>query len=269
VLSPLRDLVGEDLPRMVGSNTLGPARPGAIVLWEHPQRKAGQTQMPVLALGDAGDGRAISLAIDGTHQLAFSEFAERTAGRAYGALWDGLLGWLMRDPRYEAGRIELVSPCIAGESARFRLTTLPGTRGDLRVEVERLGSRSGGNIVKTVPLPSSGVVELEAGPLAAGGYTARARVGEAPPTRFDFACERGGEAFSDSRPDRERLERIARASGGVLVDPPNLTALPTPPPTEVAAEREVLPLLPPWVWALCASAALGAHWLLRRRAGLP
>ena len=66
--------------------------------------------MPVLALGEAGDGRSIALGVDGTHALAFSEFADRAAGRAYGALWDGLVGWLMRDPRYEALRLELVWP---------------------------------------------------------------------------------------------------------------------------------------------------------------
>jgi hypothetical protein len=175
----------------------------------------------------------------------------------------------MRDPRYEAGRIELVSPCIAGDNARFAVTRLPGTQGELKLEVERLGRSAGPKIVRTAQIPGSGAVEIEAGPLSAGGYTARARVGEAPPTRFDFACERGGEAWRDSRPDRPRLERIARASGGVLVDPTNLGALPTPPPTEVAAEREVLPLLPPWVWALAASAALGFHWIVRRSAGLP
>jgi uncharacterized membrane protein len=268
VLGPVRDLVAEDLPKMVGSNTLGRARDGAIVLWEHPQRRAGSEPMPVLALGDAGDGRAISLAVDGTHQLAFSEFAERTAGRAYGALWDGLLGWLMRDPRYEAARIELVGPCVAGENARLRVTRLPGTQGDVALEVEPLRADARQKITRSAKIPASGIVEMDAGPLAAGGYTARARVGQAPATRFDFACERGGSAWSDSRPDSERLERIARASGGKFVDAERVNQLPMPPPTEVAAQREVAPVLPPWVWALMASAALGWHWIARRRAGL-
>jgi uncharacterized membrane protein len=269
VLGPMRDLISEDLPRMVGSNTLGAARDGAIVLWEHPQRRAGTSPMPVLALGEAGDGRTIALAVDGTHQLAFSEFAERTAGRAYGALWDGLLGWLMRDPRYEAARIELVGPCIASENARLRLTRLPGAEGDVSLEVEPLRGGAGEKLTRRASIPASGIVEIEAGPLAPGGYTARARVGQAPPTRFDFACERGGSAWSDSRPDPERLQRIARLSGGRYVDADRLADLPMPPPTEVAAQREVAPVLPPWVWALLASAALGWHWIARRRAGLP
>ena len=106
------------------------------------------------------------------------------------------------------------------------------------------------------------------GPLEAGGYTARARIGAAPPTRHDFACERGGEAWADSRPDPERLERIAVATGGQSVAADALSQLPLPAPTEVAAERHVSPLLPPWLWALSAAFALGGHWVVRRRGGL-
>lgn len=268
VLRPLRDLVGEDLPNMVGSNTLGRPRDGAIVLWEHPGRRAGDRAMPVLALADAGDGRTIALGIDGTHQLAFSEFAERTAGRAYGALWDGLLGWLMRDPRYEAARVELLGPCVAGEPTRLRLTRLPGTEGDLELTVTPLGLGSASSIVKKATVPAEGVLDVDIGTLAAGGYTARARIGRAPATRFDFACERGGAAWGDTRPDPERLARVAKAAGGEFVSRDKIGDLPLPPPTEVAVQREVVPLVPPWIWTLAAAIALGWHFIERRRAGL-
>ncbi len=268
VLRGLTELFGDELPMMSGSNTLGPARPGSIVLWQHPERKAGGSPMPVLALGEAGDGRSIALGVDGTHALAFSEFAERAAGRAYGALWDGLVGWLMRDPRYEALRLELVGPCIAGLPAKLRLTRLPGTTGDVSLELEKLGQTRGAVLKKTLKSPPAGPLELELGALEAGGYAARASVGAAPPTRFDFACERGGPAWSDSRPDPERLERIAKASGGSSVSRDSVDDLAVPDPIEVAAERSSTPLLPAWVWTLAASLALGFHWYTRRRQGL-
>jgi len=267
VLGSLRDLISEDLPKMVGSNLLGPPRDGAIVLWEHPARRVGEAAMPVLSLSDAGDGRSVALSVDGTHQLAFSEFAERTAGRAYGALWDGLLGWLMRDPRYEAARVELTRPCIAGEPAELRLTPLPGASGPVELEIEALG-RSSNKIVRRAALPPSGPVLLEPGSLEPGGYSAKVRVGQAPATRFDFACERGGVAFSDSRPDTQRLQRLARLGGGQYVDRERVSQLPVPAPTEVATERESAPLLPQWLWALLAALGLGWHWIERRRAGL-
>jgi hypothetical protein len=223
--------------------------------------------MPVLALGEAGDGRAIALGVDGTQALAFGELAASVGGRAYGALWDGLLGWLMRDPRYEPARIDLASECIAGEPVNLRLSRVPGMEGDVEVTLERLGNQATQPLKKTVSSKSD-PIEITMGPLEAGGYTARARIGAAPPTRHDFACERGGEAWSDSRPDPERLEKISAATGGQSVAADALAQLPLPAPTEVAAERHVSPLLPPWIWALSAAFALGGHWFVRRRGGL-
>ena len=77
------------------------------VLLEHPWRttKTG-APMPILALGEHGNGRSIALAIDGSHRLLFSAFAANAAGRAHGAFWDAMLGWLMRDPRFEPAVIE-------------------------------------------------------------------------------------------------------------------------------------------------------------------
>jgi uncharacterized membrane protein len=125
-LRGVRELLGEKLPTMLGSNTLGALRTGAISLWEHPDRRAGSESMPMLALGDSGDGRAIALGVDGTHLLQWSDLGERGAGRAYGALWEGLVGWLMRDPRYESARLELARECRAGAPASLNITRLPG-----------------------------------------------------------------------------------------------------------------------------------------------
>jgi uncharacterized membrane protein len=264
----LRDLVGEDLPTMHGANLLGAARPGSIVLWEHGRLMVGAVRMPILALGEAGDGRSIALAVDDTHQLAFGQFAAKVAGRGYGALWDGLLGWLMRDPKYEAARVELVHDCVAGEKTTLQVKRLPGMTGAVTGTLEQLGRPS----PRPIPLEGStsngATVELPLPELAPGGYSVRVRIGAAPPTRHDFACERGGPAFSDSRPDPDRLERISKATGGRSVGFDQVESLPIPESTEVAAERHVSPLLPAWVWALAASLALGIHWVSRRQGGL-
>ena len=264
----LRDLVGDELPTMHGANLLGPARPGSIVLWEHPSIRARGQPMPLLAMGEIGDGRSIALAVDDTHLLAFSQFAAKVAGRAYGALWDGLLGWLMRDPRYEAARVSLGSDCIAGEPFTLRVTRLPGMTGNVEAVIEKLGADKEAKVELNAPSGSLSTVELHVPPLVAGGYSARVRIGAAPPTRHDFACERAGPAWSDSRPDPERLEAIAKATGGRAVDYTNVGDLPIPGSTEIDAERQVSPVLPQWVWALAASVVLGAHWVSRRRVGL-
>ena len=101
------------------------------------------------------------------------------------------------------------------------------------------------------------------------GRLQRAHEGaDAQPTRLDFACEEGGLAFRDSRPDPQRLERIASATGGKSVLATQLRDLPLPAATEVTLERRSSPLLPAWLWSLGAALGLGVHWLLRRQRGL-
>lgn len=268
VMRPLTNLLGERLPQMPGANLLGPAREGAIVLWEHPNLLAGQKPMPVLALGERRDGRTIALGVDGTHLLAFSELAAVAAGRAYGALWEGLLGWLMRDPRYEVARIELLGECIANEPTTLRVVPVPKTSGEMTLELSQLGRKGAKRKRELKPQTGSGPIDVTFNNLSPGGYTARARLGKAPPARFDFACERGGEAFSDSRPDPDRLRTISKVTGGRSVAATAVTELPRPSATRVTQERHASPLLPAWAWALCAALMLGVHWILRRTGGL-
>jgi len=269
VLRSLRGVSGEALPEMSGANHVGDARPGSFVLWTHPkQRTPSGAPMPLLALGEKGDGRSIALALDGTYRLAYSALGSETAGRAHGALWDGLLGWLMRDPRYEPAQIELETGCMAGIPLALRVRPLPGSEGRLNVEIARLERREvfvrkQANFVK-----GGEPVTIDVGKLEPGGYSARVWVGTGPSTRRDFACERGGDEWADSRPDEERLRAIASATGGEFLRASAAGQLPLPRATEVAAERRVQPVVPPWTWSLLAAAALGAHWIARRKTGL-
>jgi uncharacterized membrane protein len=283
LLSPLHDIVGEELPQMPGANVLGDVRPGGLVLWSHPTRttKSGGP-MPILAIGDQGDGRSIALGLDGAWQLEFSQLGARTSGRGYGALWDGLLGWLMRDPRFEPGQLELVAPCVADTPTKLRVrlpsTSAPrsgGTDGakakDMIVELRRLDKQDEAPVRVQVPAHtpgSSSAVEISLPPLAAGGYTARLKLGAGPTTRRDFACESGGDEWADSRPDRDRLRALAAATGGSFHDATDDLTLPLPKPAVVSAERHVVPVAPPWAWTLAAAIALGVHWFARRRSGL-
>ena len=275
VLAPIRDLVGDIFPEMPGTNVVGEARRGTTVLLEHPTRKtrAGGA-MPVLALGEKGSGRTIALTVDGSHKLLFSTFAaESAAGRAHGAFWDALLGWLMKDPRFEPAILDVPGGCIAGEPTTLLLRPLPGQRGEASVKIARLGG--GGTAVRTltVPVPGDGQpVEIPVGSLEPGGYAVSAEIGQGPdkgaPARRDFACERGGDEWADPRPDIDRLEAIAEATGGTFVKAADIESLPLPAATEVSAERRVSAILPPWSWTLAASMLLGVHWILRRRKGL-
>ena len=273
VLAPLRALIGEDLPEMPGVDLVGDARPDATVLLEHPTRKtASGAPMPILALGERGSGRTMALTVDGSHRLLFSAFAASAAGRAHGAFWDAMLGWLMRDPRFEPAVIDVRGGCVAGEDTTLTLRPLPGPSGEATVKIVRLGSGAIAATLKTPVDGSGAAIDLQAGKLPAGGYSAVVEIGKGttkgPTTRRDFACESGGDEWADSRPDEDRLRAIAAATGGVFVRAGDAGKLPLPEATQVATERQVAAVLPAWAWTTIAALLLGAHWIVRRRGGL-
>src|SRR5690606_12295142 len=133
-----------------------------------------------------------------------------------------------------------------------------------RVEVIRLGDPTP-LVEREVEISSRAgeVAVVDVGPLEPGGYTARVRLGDGPATRRDFACERGGDEWADSRPDAARLRAMARATGGEMVTAAEAGELPLPPATEVNAERHVSPVLPPWLLTTFAALALSGHWIVR------
>jgi uncharacterized membrane protein len=277
LLVPLRNVVGDELPKMPGANVLGDVRPGGVALWSHPTRvtRSG-AKMPVLAIGEEGDGRTIALGVDGTWELEFSSLGARSAGRGHGALWDGLLGWLMRDPRFEPAQVEIVGGCTAGLPSTLRAhvppapvaTAASGGRLSVAVDVTRMDQHQAPVHVEGTAAPDSSSLDLVLPPLEAGGYTARVRVASGGATRHDFACEAGGDEWADTRPDPKRLEALAAATGGAFASASDAASIPLPKPTVVSAERHVTPLAPPWVWTIAATVLLGAHWITRRRGGL-
>ncbi len=277
VLGLLRDVAGEGFPDMPGTNVVGAANPGATVLLTHPVL-GGEERMPVLALGEYGTGRTIALTVDGTHRLLFSASAAERAGRAHGALWDGLLGWLMREPRFESTSLELAgASCVADEPSAIVLRPLPGTQGDASLTIMQLGTGATAFETRIALSPDGGPTQVELPPLDAGGYAASVQLGGdagaggknlTPATRRDFACEKGGDEWSDTRPDPSRLEAVARATKGASVPPARVGEIPLPEPTLVSTQRKVTAVLPAWAWTTLAAALVGAHWIARRRMGL-
>jgi|GEM_PF-314510 len=279
LVAPLRAIVGDQLPVMPGANVIGDVKPGNLALWSHPTRRTSSgAAMPVLALGDQGNGRAIALAVDGTWRLEFSELGAQTSARGFSALWDGLLGWLMRDPRFEPASLELTRPCSArvpnGIKVHSTNAIQGSTSGRQTLEIEALGDQTSSKRVLRFELPpephnSPPSVTIALPGLEPGGYAARLVSSAGTTTRLHFACELGGDEWADPRPDVARLRRLAEATGGTfhLASDASL-APPLPEPTVVSTERHVAPIAPPWLWTTVATLLLGVHWVTRRRAGL-
>jgi uncharacterized membrane protein len=283
LLDPLRSILGDQLPSMPGANVLGDLRRGGVALWSHPTRSTRKgDEMPVLAIGEEGDGRTIALGIDGAWELKFSQIGAETAGRAHGALWDGLLGWLMRDPRFEPAQMELAGGCTAGLPSTLRARVLASSASPragraagsaskpptVVLDLTRIDEQKAPIHIEQVLPANTPSVDFALPALQAGAYEARLRLGSGATTRRDFACEAGGDEWADSRPDARRLQALANAAGGSFAFASDADSLPLPKPTVVSAERHVTPLAPPWAWTLAAAVLLGAHWVARRRSGL-
>ena len=275
ILEPLRRLVGDRLPNFPGANTLGPPKSGAVVLWEHPQRTflpvRGATvagPMPILAISDMRDGRVVELGLDATYRLAWGTLAAETSGRAYGALWEALIGWVMHEPQYASLRGELAGECVANGPATLRWRSAADVRGLLTVAVEQLGQVSPPVHRQQIRLDNARVADVAIASLARGGYAALARLDGGPEARLDFACEKGGAAMADSRPDPDRLRKLAEITGGTYVTAPRIDELPVPPSYFVDETRTAVPVAPAWVWAALAAVALGAQWLAARSSGI-
>jgi uncharacterized membrane protein len=275
LLAPLRGVIGEKLPSMPGSNSFGVGRGRAVVLWEHTSRRVLPVKtggppgaMPVLAVSEAGDGRVVALGVDGTHRLAFGPDALRSGGRAYGALWDGLLGWVIRDPRFESTHGEILGECISSRPIRAHIALGSRTTGNLLLEVEGLTPGRDSRVVRRVAVRDQKSVDVDLGSFPTGAYSALVRLGDEPAARFDFACESGGTAWADTRPDPTRLVKLAQANGGKEVDSTRIRSLPIPERTLIHGMRRSRPIIGAWLWALLAASCLTVHWLLRRTEGL-
>jgi uncharacterized membrane protein len=268
LLAALHGVTAGELPAMPGTNIVGDLRPQSLALWDHPTQKTRSgARMPVLAVGEHGDGRSIALTVDGSWLLSFSSLGARTAGRGHAAMWDGLLGWLMRDPRYEPAQLDLPAGCVADLPSTLRI------QAQGRAETAKLNLRRAGMANPPPPIAietrlAGDSTSVTLPPLPAGGYTGTLQVGSGLSTRVDFACEVGGDEWADSRPDPGRLERIAKATGGTYQIARKGLSLPSPRSTVVSVDRKTTPVAPAWLWCVLAAGLLGAHWIVRRQRGL-
>ncbi len=288
LLAELDRLIGDDLPEMAGANLLGDVTGRGVALWVHPTRttKSGKP-MPVLAVGDVGDGRSIALGVDGSRLLAFSKAALASGGRAYDAFYRGLIGWLMRDPRYEPVRARLVhgggeGPCLTGAPAALRVEAFP-VEGKARLRAllsELPGANAGDGFLRKVSRDVEGDPPVLL-PLGVGGSGAfAARVMATPRSEPDDddalavaprslgACEEGGDEHADPRPSPDKLKKLAAAQGGVAVTAAEVSKIPVPVAAVISVERSVSPILPTWAWCALAAAVASLHWYVRRRSGL-
>jgi len=268
------------LPELPGCNLGLLPKPGAALLAVHPLAAAPDgTPAPLLAVGEAGSGRTMAVAWDGSWRWRFSPDADDASARAYRRFWRGALRWLSKDPeaasvrfvrgggRVEAGLpVEVLLRAVSSDygsaaGATVRLRIEPATGGAPLAEAE--GRTDADGLVRLeLGAPEAGSYQLVAEAFHQGALLGQARevlvAGGADPELLD------------PRIDAEGLERLAEATDGSFrVLPADLADLEfeDPEPLRVAKLEDE----PLWdrAWALALVALLlGGEWLARRRFGL-
>ncbi len=272
------------LPDMNRTRAL-PASTGARVLLESPAVQVDGRPAPVVAVREAGSGRALAVATDATWYWGFVAAEGGGSPRAYQRFWNNALRWLVRDPSLTPVQVEPDRPTVepgetVGLSVRVRAPDYaPGAGAPVSAE---LVSEDGRTVAKAEGVAGpDGVAHLDLGAPRPGAYKvvagAKPRCGAAgcpPDAKVEEATggvsvRSSGPEDSDAAPRPELLRAIAEATGGAFSTADRglpEVRLTEPEVVEVGQRKEV----PIWdrIWSLAALATtLGAEWILRRRWG--
>jgi len=271
--------VWKSLPALSGINRTLRAKPGALVLGEHPFAKGPGGNLPVIAITEAGAGRCLVVATDSTWHWNLPAVGQGKSNKPYQIFWDNALRWLLQDPEMkllsltrEKGRYQ------PGEEVRLALEVLDESyqpTDQARVKLEVAEAPSGAELPIPEPTPAGkGKYNFTLKPAAAGGYRLRATAMLAgrslghDEVLFEVAEEK--REFEDVALRPEWLAEISRETGGKSVRADAGTAelsFKNPVVEKITGTRD-FPLWDNLFTFLCALAPLSLEWFLRRRWGL-
>lgn len=267
------------LAPLEGVNVVQGAREETAVLLSHPSARGPQGPLPVLVVGDAGEGRVLALTSDTSWRWGITTGGLTGDASTFERFWDRTLRWLARDPTLEPATLTTDRERY-GPSARVRITArLRDARyqpiASRRVRAQIVPGVEGAALAVheaevTTDVEGQLSVTLQ-GPDAPGPYRAQVIVAgdDAPLATELFVVEAGGDELADPRPNHTLLARLAETTGGASYDgasaAPRLAAFDTTRVRHLGI-REVAPFATGWAFALLV-ALLGAEWWVRRRAG--
>jgi hypothetical protein len=271
------------LPELEGVNLVAGAKPDATVLATHPRlRTPDGKPLPVIVVGDYGQGRSMAVLTDTLWQWGFVAAARPgDDGRFYTKFWENAIRWLIQDPELQNLHVDSDSVEYApGQPVHVAVRLLgrdyqPLAKGKVSLSVRRGADPATAVEVGTAEVVTgddgTGAHELTGLPPGVYRVAATAEVAGKKVTAQDIFLVRDASTELD-RPagDPKLLEAIADATGGTALGAVDVlpTGLELDPPRVVRVDRRADVEL--WsrpgllVLALCL---LGAEWLLRQRSG--
>jgi len=281
--------IWNSLPKLRGTNVVERAKSSATVLARHPSLQNNGRGMPVLTVGEMGDGRVMSLTSDSTWRWGFEFVGQGGTPREYQVFWNSAIRWLIKDPE-----LKLIQVSIAEErytpgtpmTANVRISEpdyTPAAEVDSSLEVEyrsfdsleSTGKTTGGETIHSEQYQTDGNGKYTANPPTdqPGIYTVEARAeteaGDLVDREIALAAP-DVEEFRQIVPRDGLMGRIARETGGVS------TTLPDFDPNDLVFDetsqvrvdrRKVLHLWDSFAVFALILGLLAAEWTLRRRWG--
>lgn len=271
------------LPPMRGTNRVGAARGGAVVLAEHPSLEADGEPMPVITISDIGEGRSMAVTYDSSWRWNFEHVNRGGVAGPYTAFWNSAIRWLIRDPALNLIDVELASEVVApsetmsGTIRVFEPDYSPAVDAPITMVVTRrpLDDLAAEPTMFSEELFRSnerGDVRFELAPEEPGAYSVRATMEGADPPLEDsevFLVVRRSRELRDIDPRPALLEALSDATDGRHVDDAGRVDgfRFAEPRVEEVDRREVIDLWSsPWFFALLGG-LLAVEWSLRRRWG--
>ena len=265
------------LPALAGVNLVAGLAPGATALAVHPSLSGSDGKpMPVLATGEAGQGRTLALTTDSSWHWAFLAVGSGGTRQGYDRFWRNAIRWLIQDPELRYLRIIAAQDSIRlGTPLRAVIRAYNpdySPAAKLKVHYE-FGPLSGGKSRQADAVTSSeGEIALELRPTQMGPHRIRARSEIAGrPTEEEALVlgEPAGQEEAEPEATPALLRQLAEATGGrYLGQASKLPDLPFRDPRVLHVNwRKDVELWSRW-WSLAVCIVLlGVEWLLRRRYG--
>jgi uncharacterized membrane protein len=212
-----------DMPPLDGCNRVGAVKPGATLLALRPAAAEGDQPAPVIAIQDVGKGKVLAVTADTTWRWEMMRDAQ--APDRFRRFWGNAMRYLAPDPRLEPGRPQIQRSrehVAVGETVTLTTRLVdavfqPIRGADLTVEVRSPSGRTFA-IYPRDGRGTPGVYAYDVTLDEGGAWTAKA-------TYKDHAAEEvvqageSDEELDDPRARPDRMEELAKATGGAVYRP--------------------------------------------------
>lgn len=109
-------LIWNSLPDLEGMNWILRPKAGAVVLAENPEERNEYGPLPVVALGEYGQGRTMAVATDSLWHWALPQAGAGGDPALYKDFWTRALRWMVHDPEMELVRLALPAGRVRANS---------------------------------------------------------------------------------------------------------------------------------------------------------